>query len=789
MLKTLPVIPLRGMAVMPGEVAHCDAGRKKTLAALSAAASGDGLAFVCAQKDAQQDSPGHNDFHKTGTICRVKQVFRIQGEGVHMLLTGVSRAYARHFTAEEPYFEASVFEVDQVPGDPATLEALRRRIQDVFLQCVRLSGKVNNNQRAGVEALEDPVAYADMVTALFISDVGKRQALLEELNEETYMEHVLELIGYEAQILKIDEEIKTRLSGEIEKNQKEYYLREKIKVIRKELGDESEQEAEELRTRAAAKNLPEDVYARVTKEIDRFEALPAGSHEAPGMRAFIECVLDLPWNEQTEDNLNIDLARQVLAENHYGMEKVKDRILEYLAVQQLTGKPGGEILCLVGPPGVGKTSIVASIAEAMGRKFVRMSLGGVRDEAEIRGHRRTYIGAMPGRIIAAMRQAGANNPVLLFDEIDKLASDFRGDPAAAMLEVLDSAQNFAFKDHFLEIPYDLSKAMLLTTANDTATIPRALLDRMEVIEVPSYLAEEKLEIAKRHLLPKQLKAHGLKKSNLRMTDAQIAAVIQGYTREAGVRELERMLGAVCRKAAVDVVAGKKSITVNAGKLKEYLGHPIYRAEAARTSPEIGVVTGLAWTPVGGETLSVEATVLPGTGNVQLTGQLGEVMQESAKAALTYVRAHAADWNIPLEAFKENDVHVHVPQGAVKKDGPSAGVAIAVAILSAFSKMPVRADIAMTGEITLRGHVLPIGGVREKTLAAFRNGITNVLLPKENEKDTEEIPEPARSAFSFQYVETLDELFQTALLPAEKKPHAGQPPYMNMPVRPANGYQA
>ena len=787
--KILPVIPLRGMVVMPGEVVHCDAGRKKTLAALNAAVNGDGLAFVCAQKDMQQDAPAYQDFQKTGTICRVKQVFRIQGEGVHMLLTGVSRAYARQYTSEDPYFEAEVAKINQVQCEPAVLEALRRRIQDLFAECVRLSGKISSSQRSSIEELDDPVAYADMVAALFVADIRERQELLETSAEEELLKKVLVRMLHESNVLKIDETIKQKLAGEMEKNQRDYYLREKMKIIRKELGDDSAQEADEYRARMENKTLPIVVRERLGKEIDRFASLPAGSHETPMARAFIECVLDLPWTEQTADNTDIDLARKVLGENHFGMERVKERILEYLAVQKLTGKPSGEILCLVGPPGVGKTSIVASIAEAMGRNFVRMSLGGVRDEAEICGHRRTYIGAMPGRVIAAMRQAGSVNPVLLFDEIDKLASDFRGDPAAAMLEVLDSAQNFAFKDHFLELPYDLSRAMLLTTANDVHTIPRPLLDRMELIDVPSYLAEEKLEIAKRHLLPKQLKAYGLKKSNLRMTDGQIAAIIQGYTREAGVRELERMLGAVCRKAAVDIVSGKKSVTVSAGKLKDYLGHPKYRAESARSQPEIGVVTGLAWTPVGGETLNIEATILPGTGNVQLTGKLGDVMQESAKAALTYVRANAGIWRIDETVFREKDIHIHVPQGAVPKDGPSAGVAMAVAMLSAFAGIPVRADIAMTGEITLRGCVLPIGGVREKALAALRADICNIILPKENEKDTEDIPEPARSAISFRYVDTLEEVFRLALLPPMEHAKKEQLPFVDVPAIPATGCHA
>ncbi|MDL2258206.1 endopeptidase La [Eubacteriales bacterium OttesenSCG-928-K08] len=764
MLKTLPVIPLRGMVVLPGEVSHCDAGRKKTLAAIQAAANADGLAFVCAQLDGTKNNPKPDELERVGTICRVKQVFRLQNEGsMHMLLTGVSRAYAKQYISQEPYYEAAICDIGETKGDEVAVEALRRRLQEAFAQCAKLTGKLTSSQRSATGTMEDAGEFADMVAALFVTDVRERQQILEQSNVEQRIELLLSMLRREIQVLEVDAKINSKLHQEIEKSQKEHYLREKIRVIKKELGDDGEQEAQVFYERMKKKTLPESVAQRLKKEIVRFEGLPMGSHETPMARAYIECLLDLPWTEETKDRLDINHAQKILDKNHYGMERVKDRVLEYLAVQRLTGKPNGEILCFVGPPGVGKTSIVASIAEAMGRNFVRMSLGGVRDEAEIRGHRRTYIGAMPGRVIAAMRQAGSVNPVLLFDEIDKLASDFRGDPAAAMLELLDGAQNFAFKDHFLEIPYDMSKAMLLTTANDLDTIPRPLLDRMEVIHVESYLAEEKLQIAKRHLLKKQLSAHGLTKGNLRITDGQIMSIIQGYTREAGVRELERVLGAVCRKAAVQVVGGKNRVTINGQLLEEFLGKRRYHEEPIRLEPEVGVATGLAWTPVGGETLSIEAAVLKGSGNVQLTGKLGEVMQESARAALTYVRAHANEWGIEPELFEQKDIHLHVPQGAVPKDGPSAGAALAVAILSAFSGTPVKNDVAMTGEITLRGRVLPIGGVREKSLAALRAGITRVILPEGNRKDVEEIPEPARSELSFRFVAHLDDVFEETMV--------------------------
>lgn len=790
MTKIMPIIPLRGMIVLPGEIVHCDAGRKKTLKAVQAAALADGMAFFCAQKDVDVEDPEREDLYHVGTICRVKQVFRIQGDSVHMLVTGLRRAYMKDITSMEPYIEAEVMELAQVDGEPPVIEALRRRVQAVFAECVKLNGKVSATQRKSTENIEDAGEFVYAVAGLFVQNMEERQELLEEGNVAQRLLQLYNILRRELQILKVDADIQQKLREEIEKSQKEHYLREKIRVIRKELGEDGENEADAFRLRMQEKELPQDVKERLEKEINRFAALPSGSHEAPMARAYIECLLDLPWLEETKDDINLTRARRVLNKNHYGMEKVKERVIEYLAVQKLTGKPSGQILCLVGPPGVGKTSIVSSIAEAMGRNFVRMSLGGVRDEAEIRGHRRTYIGAMPGRVIAAMRQAGSINPVLLFDEIDKLASDFRGDPAAAMLEVLDSAQNFAFKDHFLEIPYDMSHAMLLTTANDINTIPRPLLDRMEVIEVQSYLAEEKVQIAKRHLLPKQMGLHGLKPGSLRMTDGQLAAVVQGYTREAGVRELERMLAGICRKAAIAVTEGAERVTMNAGRVEEYLGKPRYRTDHAREKAEVGVVTGLAWTPVGGEILSIEATTLPGTGKLQLTGKLGDVMQESGQAALTYVRAHALEWGMEPKKLKELDIHLHVPKGAVPKDGPSAGAAMTLAILSAVTGIPVRADIAMTGEVTLRGRILPIGGIREKALAALRAGITEILLPAANKKDVEEIPEPARSAFSFHYVETVEEVFALAL--TGKKPGKAQPAHEEFaPVEgiPPLGYHA
>ncbi|MBR2328474.1 MAG: endopeptidase La, partial [Clostridia bacterium] len=535
------------------------------------------------------------------------------------------------------------------------------------------------------------------------------------------------------------------------------------RAIRKELGETSETESDEFRQRLAEKQMPDNVREKLEREIIRYADLPAGSHEAPSARNYIECMLDLPWSETSEDCLDLDHAREVLEADHYGMEKVKKRIIEYLAVAKLTGKVNGQVICFAGPPGVGKTSIVKSIADALGRKFVRMSLGGIRDEAEIRGHRRTYIGAMPGRVIAAMRQAGTMNPVILFDEIDKLAGDYHGDPAAAMLEVLDSAQNFAFRDHFLEMPYDLSKVMFLTTANDKGNIPAPLLDRMEIIDVPGYLETEKAEIAKRHLLPRQLEKHGLKKSMLTIPDAMYPAIIRGYTAESGVRELERVLAGICRRAACDIGDGSaKRIRLNPQRMKEYLGQPRFEDLAKDHKDAVGVVNGLAWTSVGGDTLEIEVQTVNGSGQILLTGKLGDVMQESAKAALTFVHANAEMLGIDEKLFKEKDIHLHVPEGAVPKDGPSAGITMATAIASALTGIPVKGNVAMTGEITLRGRVLPIGGLREKLLAAVRSGITTVLIPAQNKKDLEEVPEEIKGALKIMCVSDAMEVLDQAL---------------------------
>ena len=758
----LPIIPLRGLTVLPGEIMHCDIGRKKTLLAMEQALSADGLALLCMQEDQKRAEIDETELYRFGTVCRLRQVFRIRNDAVHLLVTGIARAHIEEFTAVEPYFEAKVAYLTETEPDAVTQETLRRRLTEGFLAFTQEKDRLTSDQRDAILSISEFSAFVDAVGQQCATKVLDKQQLVETADAEARAMRVLEIIENELEIMKIDHRIAAKIKEAADRNQREFVLREQLKAVQEELGIGEASEAADYRSRMEKLTLPDYVKEKLEKEIDRFDALPRGSHEQPMAQTYIECLLELPWTERTEDNLDLQHARSILDRDHYGMKKVKERIVEMLAVQKLTGDPQGQILCLVGPPGVGKTSIAKAIAEAMGRRFVRMSLGGVHDEAEIRGHRRTYIGARPGRIIEAMRQAKTVNPLLLFDEIDKLSDDMRGDPASAMLEVLDSAQNNAFVDHFVEIPYDLSRCLLMTTANDASSIPRPLLDRMEVIEVPSYLFDEKLEIARRHLLPRQLKKHGLTRSNLRADAAALSCLIEGYTREAGVRELDRVLGSVCRKAACEIVEGKQRITLTRQRITDWLGPQRHRGDEVEAEPQVGVVTGLAWTSVGGETLVIEATALPGKGNLQLTGQLGDVMQESAHAALTFVRANAERLGIDPGCFEKLDLHVHVPEGAVPKDGPSAGIALMTALASALSGAEVRPRLAMTGEITLRGRVLPIGGLREKLLAAVRAGVTTVLLPEKNREDLFDVPDEVKKALRIEFVSTADEVLRAAL---------------------------
>lgn len=758
----IPVVPLRGLVILPFSTVSFDVGRDMSVAAINAAKKGDGLIFLSAQKDQRLSEVSSENMYSVGCLCKVTSTARLPGDTIQVMIEGLCRAKVVSYNLGNPFLSANVETFDEgIIEDSA--EALRPQISAKFHELMEVIAKPGMLEAFSiVEKTVSAHEYLFKIANLTIAKAEERQQFVEEESFEKLCIMLIRIMDREYELATLSKRIEKQVKEQVDKNQKDYILREQVRAIRKELGETEQHELDEFRARLNSREFPADIHERLQKEISRLSTLPPGSHEAPSLRAFVDCMLDLPYTETSEDNLDINNARNTLNANHYGLDKVKERILEYMAVGRLTGKVNGQILCFVGPPGVGKTSISSSIAEALGRKFVRMSLGGVRDEAEIRGHRRTYIGAMPGRIINAMRQAGTVNPVLLFDEIDKLAKDYNGDPAAAMLEVLDSAQNFAFRDHFLEMPYDLSKVMFITTANDISGIPRPLLDRMEIIEVPGYLSTEKVQIAARHLIPSELKKHGLKKSMLSFPTEVIDEIIDGYTRESGVRGLDRTIAAICRKAACDIANGRKRIKLSHSKLQDYLGAPKFAHDNADEEPEIGMVNGLAWTSVGGETLEVEVAALSGTGQLQLTGQLGDVMQESAKAAITCIRARCDMLGLSNDFNQKTDLHIHVPEGAVPKDGPSAGIAMLTAVASALTGIPVKAKIAMTGEITLRGRVLPIGGLREKLLAAVSAGITTVLLPEKNRVNVSEVPREITDKLRIIYVNTADEVLKNAL---------------------------
>lgn len=761
---TTPILALRGLMVFPHMVLHFDVGRDKSVAALEQAMMENQEIFLVAQRDADVEEPGVEQLCRVGTIARIKQVLNLPGDTLRVLVEGLRRATLLTITQEEPYLLGSVVpEADRTGEETVEMQALVRTTQDFFASYAAASQRVSAETVSSVREVEAPDQLADVIAANVLVHLEDRQAILEELDVQTRLEKLCAILARETELAGVEKQVQARIKKQIEKNQKDYYLREQIKAIQTELGDKEATDVEDLRDRAERTPMNDEAREKVMKELERIARMAPGTPEVGVSRTWVEWILDLPWGSSTTDNLDLRRARKVLAEDHYGLDKVKERIVEYLAVLRMKQDMKGPILCFVGPPGVGKTSIVKAIAKAVGRKFVQVSLGGVRDEAEIRGHRRTYIGAIPGRIIAGMKQAGTMNPVFLFDEIDKMSSDFRGDPASAMLEVLDGAQNDAFRDHYLEIPFDLSRVMFITTANTVDTIPAPLLDRMEIIEVPSYTEEEKLQIAKRHLLPKQVAAHGLKPRTVRMSDKVMRELIEGYTREAGVRTLERTIAKVVRKGAVTMLdTDAETVSVTQTVLHEFLGAPRYTREMPEKAPQIGVVNGLAYTTVGGETLEVECAIMPGKGTLQLTGQLGDVMKESAEAAFSWVRAHSRSLGLADDFYKDRDIHIHVPEGAVPKDGPSAGVTMTTALVSALTEIPVRQDVAMTGEITLRGRVLPIGGLKEKTLAAYRAGITTLLIPKENVKDLEEIPPHVLSRFRVVTAEKIEDVLQTAL---------------------------
>jgi ATP-dependent Lon protease len=764
-IRTIPLVPLRGLILFPHMVLNFEIGRDKSLAALDAAMESDQILMLAAQKNADTEEPETQDIFEVGTIAHIKQLIRLPGDTVRVIVEGLYRARIMEFTREEPYAEvlAAVDTADRrVSG--ADIDALMRGLQELFEEYASLSGKVSPEILIAVAALQSPSELADTIAASVLKKQEERQEILEIYDTQERLERLHVILARELEIQQIEKRISQRVKQQVDQNQKEYYLHEQMKAIQSELGQDDASEFDQISRRIDALNLNDEAKEKAKKELYRMQRMTPGSPELPVIRTYIEWILDLPWDKESEDNMDLANAEKILNEDHYGLEKVKERIIEYLAVRRLTSTMRGPILCFVGPPGVGKTSVARSIARALGRKFVRMSLGGVRDEAEIRGHRRTYIGAIPGRIISNIKTAGTKNPVFLFDEVDKIGNDFRGDPASALLEVLDPEQNCAFRDHYMEVPFDLSRVMFLATANTLDTVPPALMDRMEVIYLPGYTDEEKVNIARRHLLPKQLKEHGLVETAVTITDDTIRYVIDHYTREAGVRSLERELANMCRKCARQIAEhGKTRLRVTQANAEKYFGNIKFKREDKERLDEVGVATGLAWTAFGGETLAVEVNTMPGTGKLELTGQLGEVMKESARAALSYVRAHADQLGVDPEFHNKLDIHVHIPEGAIPKDGPSAGITLATAITSALTGRPVSGDIAMTGEITLRGRVLPIGGLKEKTMAAYREGVYTILVPQGNQQDIREIPDNIRRKLTLIPVKTLDDVLSHALL--------------------------
>ncbi len=762
----IPTVPLRGMVVYPDLVIHLDIGREKSIRAVEAAMEHDRILAVVAQKDDDIENPTIHEVGRVGTLVKIKQMLRLPGGIVRILVEGISRIMVLNFTSTDPYYVGDYDRLHSVYDDDVELEAYRRLVEAKFNTWAESSKSITEEGLGRVADQKDPSAFADQVAFLLPVDNNRRQQLLEELNVAHRLNMIVGILNTELQIAELENSINNQVRQSMEKQQKEYFLREKIRVIHEELGDKGDpdQEAEELRAKLKTLDLSPETYEKIDKEISRYARMPQMMPEATILRNYLDWVLELPWNISSDDTLDIKQAKDILDADHYGLEKVKKRILEFLAVRKLTGNLGGSILCLVGPPGVGKTSIASSIAKAMNRKFVRAALGGVRDEAEIRGHRRTYIGALPGRMIQGIKNAGVKNPVFLLDEVDKLASDYKGDPSSALLEVLDPEQNSTFSDHFIELPFDFSDVFWITTANVASNIPGPLMDRMEVIELSSYMEEEKLQIAKRYLAPKQIKKNGLEDHKFKLSDAVLKKIISQYTREAGVRRLEKTIAKVCRKVAYKIVEdGEAAPKITTKNLPDYLGAPIFVEEVREKRPQVGLVCGLAWTSVGGVVLPCEASTMDGTGKLALTGSLGKVMQESGQAAMSYIRHNAKALKIQSDFYKTMDIHVHLPEGATPKDGPSAGITMTLAMVSALTNRKVRSDIAMTGEITLRGRVLPIGGLKEKLLAALAYGVKEVLIPKGNEKDIEELPDSVKEGLIITPVKTMDEVLAKALL--------------------------
>ena len=782
--EQLPLLPLRGLLVFPHMVLHLDVGREPSVKALEEAMVGDNRILLMAQKDAKVDEPAEADLFNVGTVALIKQMIKLPGGTIRVLVEGLTRASVLRYLQMEPFFKVEAELIPEETVKTSEVEALRRSLLYQFEQYLKASRRIPPETLATVSGIEEPGRLADIIASHLNLKIQQKQELLEAAPAKKRLEKLAEILSREIEIVEIERRINMRVRKQMEKTQKEYYLREQMKAIQKELGEKDERtaEADEYREKIAKADLPEEVEEKALEETERLEKMPPAAAEGIVIRTYLDWLLDLPWSKTTADRLDLDRAAEILDEDHYGLKKVKERIIEYLAVRQLAEKLKGPILCLIGPPGVGKTSLARSIARALERNFVRISLGGVRDEAEIRGHRRTYVGALPGRIIQGMRQAKSKNPVFLMDEVDKMSTDFRGDPSSALLEVLDPEQNHAFSDHYVELPFDLSQVMFITTANAPYNIPQPLLDRMETIHLPGYTEEDKVEIAKRHLIPKQITEHGLAPANLVFSEGAVRGIIRLYTREAGVRSLERSVAAICRKVARAVVKDRDTrVNVSRRGLQKYLGIPRYRYGMGETEDEVGVATGLAWTEAGGDLLSIEVTLMKGKGKMTLTGKLGEVMQESAQAALSYVRSRAESLGLDEDFYEKTDIHIHVPEGAIPKDGPSAGIAIATALASALTRTKIWREVALTGEITLRGRVLPVGGIKEKMLAAHRAGLKFMLMPVENRKDLSDIPANVKRRVEVKLVEHMDEVLDFALLkeprrkePAEKLDQAKKP---------------
>ncbi|PHD20706.1 endopeptidase La [Bacillus wiedmannii] len=764
--RIVPLLPLRGVLVYPTMVLHLDVGRDKSIQALEQAAMDENIIFLAMQKEMNIDDPKEDDIYSVGTVAKVKQMLKLPNGTLRVLVEGLHRAEVVEFIEEDNVVQVSIKTVTEEVEDNLEEKALMRTLLEHFEQYIKVSKKVSNETFATVTDVEEPGRLADLIASHLPIKTKQKQEILEIVSVKERLHTLISIIQDEQELLSLEKKIGQKVKRSMERTQKEYFLREQMKAIQTELGDKEGKggEVEELREKIEQSGMPEETMKAALKELDRYEKLPASSAESGVIRNYMDWLLALPWTEATEDMIDLAHSEEILNKDHYGLEKVKERVLEYLAVQKLTNSLKGPILCLVGPPGVGKTSLARSIATSLNRNFVRVSLGGVRDESEIRGHRRTYVGAMPGRIIQGMKKAKTVNPVFLLDEIDKMSNDFRGDPSAALLEVLDPEQNHNFSDHYIEEPYDLSKIMFVATANTLSSVPGPLLDRMEIISIAGYTELEKVHIAREHLLPKQLKEHGLRKGNLQVRDEALLEIIRYYTREAGVRTLERQIAKVCRKAAkIIVTAERKRIVVTEKNIVDLLGKHIFRYGQAEKTDQVGMATGLAYTAAGGDTLAIEVSVAPGKGKLILTGKLGDVMKESAQAAFSYIRSRAEELQIDPNFHEKNDIHIHVPEGAVPKDGPSAGITMATALISALTGIPVSKEVGMTGEITLRGRVLPIGGLKEKTLSAHRAGLTKIILPAENEKDLDDIPESVKENLTFVLASHLDEVLEHALV--------------------------